>query len=268
MHHMKTGFLLVSLAFCLGFVFGADAAPSVRVLGSGAGYSAGTKAANTNATPVAKGETTSAAVLNAGAGAKKAASAKAVAPKTASVAPVVRSASNRPGTIANVKKVGVNTVAGGSDNTERFPGISTKANIQNIGKVGTVTGGGQVSTPTSGYNVKEMNERLIDVEGMLKDKIDATKLDEYYTKEYIDANYYTNQAIEERLNDIDASASSQYIQTLTGYVEENTRQIRALAATGGGILDTNSGVKQNVYVETTFNDSIFDEVDTEPEEGQ
>lgn len=251
MHYLKTGFSLISLAACLGFAFDANAAPSVRVLGSGAGYStAGSKAApGTTATAVNTGNNISSSVLGASAGAKKSASIKTIAPKTASVAPTPqRISSNRAiGTPATVKTAATQT------NTERFPGIVTKSNIQNVGKVGTATTiGQQTATTGGGYNVKEMSDRLTDVEGVLDSKVDTSKLDEYYTKGEIDSNYYTAQQVEDRIANIDASASSDYIRFLTQTLNLHSEQLQELAATSSAIYDANTGERQNVYFETTF----------------
>lgn len=251
MNCLKTGFSLVSLAFCLGFVLDANAAPSVRVLGSGAGYNTGTTAVpGTTATGVKTGNTISSSVLGANAGAKKSASIKTIAPKTATVAPTPRvSSTNRPGTIATAKTATAATAASGS---ERFPGVVTKANIQNIGKVGTVATAGQSTTSGGGYNIKEMSDRLTGVEDVLGTKVDDSKLDDYYTKDEIDSNYYTAQQVEDRLANIDASASSDYIRFLTQTLNLHTEQIQSLAATDSAIYDANSGDRKNVYFETTF----------------
>ena len=247
MYCLKTGFSLVSLAFCLGFVFDANAAPSVRVLGSGAGYSAGTKLpADTNVTAAKTGNTISSSVLGAGSGAKKAASIKSIAPKTATVTAAPRTSSNRPGTTATAKMSTAKT------GTERFPGIVTKANVQSVGKVNTVATAGQTATSGGGYNVKEMSDRLNGVEDVLDSKVDASKLSDYYTKDEIDSNYYTAQQVEDRLSNIDASASSEYIRFLTQTINLHSEQIQTLAATDSSIYDTNSGDKHDVYFETTF----------------
>lgn len=251
MHYLKTGFSLISLAACLGFAFDANAAPSVRVLGSGAGYStAGSKAApGTTATAVNTGNNISSSVLGANAGAKKSASIKTIAPKTASVAPTPqRISSNRAiGTPATVKTAATQT------NTERFPGIVTKSNIQNVGKVGTAaTIGQQTATTGGGYNVKEMSDRLTDVEGVLDSKVDTSKLDEYYTKDYIDENYLLKDDILERIDAVTNDTSAQHIQKMRDDIDENRDNISRLFEMRTGVYDTNSQEDKSVYIENFF----------------
>lgn len=256
MHYMKTRFSLISLAFGLGMILDATAAPSVRVLGSNAGYSAGVKTAtDQSATAVKTGNTISSSVLGTTAGAKKSASIKTVSPKTTAIAPISRSASNRTNTIVPTKTATVKTVAG-STNSERFPGIATKTNVQGIGKTGTIsTTGKPTSTNTSGYNIKDMDDRLTTIEDTVSSKVDTQTLDNYYTKDEIEGirgDYYTAAQVEDRISDIDASASSQYIRFLTQTVNLHSEQIQDLATQDGSVYDTHSGDKKMVYFVTDF----------------
>ena len=270
MYRKKLGFSLISLAFCLGFAFDAHAAPSVRVLGSGAGYSGGTKTSTaTSAKPVSTGNTISTSTLASKPGTSKSASIKSFSPKTTTVAPVARTSSVRPGTMAT-KKTTVKTAATQSD-TERFPGLVGKSNIKDVSNIGTIATQTTPSSSSGGYNIKEMDDRLTGVENALGDKADKV---DYYTKQEIDDGYYTRQQVEDRLGDIDTSASSQYIQTLAGTVLLHTQQIQVLAAADTGIVDIHTNTTQPVYVETDFDESILDSVnnptpepDPETEEG-
>ena len=248
MCNMKTNFSLISAALCLGFVFDATAAPSVRVLGSGAGY---------NKTTTAKtGDSISPSVLNAGSGATKAASIRSITPGSVTTAPVPRAASSRPGTMATTKAAVTKSSA------ERFPGISTKANVQSVGKVGTAVSGGQTSSTPSGggYNVKEMNDRLTDVEKFLDNNAIATSKmsDYYYDKDYINANYFDKEAVQQKINAIDTSASSNYITELRDDVDGHERRLGILEESSKSILDVHTHAEVKPYVEQTFDPTKID----------
>ena len=227
MHCSKTRFSLFALALCLGFALPADAAPSVRVLGSSAGYStAGTKAASGADVKAAKtGENISASVLNANAGAKKSASVKSIAPKTSTAAtgtPAARIASNRGGGVPTKTAVT-------STNAERFPGLVTKSNVQSIGKTSAVTSG---TTTTSGYNVKEMNDRLTILEQAVDTKANIA---DYYTKAEVDAK-------------VNVGPSSALVQE----VSDHAARLVILEQLNNGIYDVKTDTMNNVYLEPTF----------------
>lgn len=262
MHNMKAKFSPIAWVLGLGVVFSANAAPSVRVLGSGAGYSTGVKTATEQKpTAVKTGNNISANVLGTNSGAKKSASIKTVAPKSMAVAPISRASSNRTGSIVPSKAVSVKT------GTERFPGIASKANIQSVSKTSGISASGKPNTTTtSGYNIKDMDDRLNTIEDTVSSKVDNTTLDNYYTKEEINNNYYTAQQMEERLSDIDASASSQYIRFLTQTINLHSEQIQDLASDDGGIYDMSTGEKKAVYLVSEFNEDAV--LNNEQQTGQ
>lgn len=243
MYYLKMRFSLVSLALCLCFSFGAHAAPSVRILGGAAGYANNNRAVpGTNVTDAKTGNTIKQSVLNTGTGATKAASVRTIAPKNAI---------STTGPRATSSKVNSNASA----NSERFPGIMTKSNIQSIGKVGTAaTGSGQYSSSAGGYNLQDMNDRLGDIEHFLDSDVATSKLsDHYYTKEA------AQRYVEERISEIDGNASSIAIRKLREDVDSHENWINEIQTTiqniqeaDGGIYDAHTGEKKSVFFVDTF----------------
>ena len=72
--------------------------------------------------------------------------------------------------------------------------------------------------------------------------------------------------MEERLSDIDASASSQYIRFLTQTINLHSEQIQELASEDGGIYDMGTGEKKAVYLVSEFNEDAV--LNNEQQTGQ
>jgi len=260
MYRFYRRFSLFALFVCLGMVSGASAAPSVHVLGGG---TVGNTASKTNV--INKGNTTSAAVLNANKGIKKSASVKTLAPKSVAAAvPISRSASNRIG-MGGVKTA-TSATANTATGTARFPGVVTKTNIQNLNK--TTSNVSTSTTPATGYNVQDMSDRLTGVEGVLQDKVDNSTLDNYYTKSEVDSRNYTKDEIDSKISAIDVSASSQFMHYMTEQVRVHgdaitglLGSVEELQTSEHTVKDLNSGEYKNLYLVTgaDFDESIFDD---------
>ncbi|MBO7645172.1 MAG: hypothetical protein J6S57_02605, partial [Alphaproteobacteria bacterium] len=190
---------------------------------------------------------------------------KSFSPKTTTVTPVARTASTRPGSIATTKKTTVKTTATKSD-TERFPGIVGKSNVKDLGTLSVVTNPTTSASTSTGYDIREMNERLMNVENSVDKKADKVQLYDYYTKQDIDSNFYTRDQVEDRLGEIDTSASSAYLRTLASQVELHSQQILELSAEQTGLYDQHTNTAQNVYIETDFNENVLD-IEDESNEG-
>lgn len=234
----------IALVLFAGLVAGADAAPSIRVLGSSNPASTGTSSGKTGvkATGVKTGNTIKPSVLGANAGAKKSASIKTISPNVANMQPVSRAATNRAGAVG--------TATATTANTARFPGIASKTNIQKSYQAVTTapgTGSGAGGAPT-GYDLQNMSDQL-------ENKVDKDSMTNYYTKEEIDgmnSGYYTAAQVDEKLSGIDTSASSAYIRYLTNTVNTHTEQIQEILAAEQGIHDLNSGETKSVFFITDF----------------
>lgn len=264
MQQSGTRFLLMFLAVCCGFIGESGAVPSVRVLGSGAGYSearkpAGLTMAKTTAKTASvqptKVSTSSMPQTAARVGAAKTASARMGTPKTVTAPSVAQAASNRGGLTLTPQ------VSTTKANTERFPGIATKANIQNVSKLGTLATSGQIATSSGGgYNIKEMDERLTGIEDVLEGKVDSLTLSDYYTKDYIDETYYTRNAIDdlkaEILDEFSLSPSYDFINNVSSQLGYLGAQVEILKEQG--ILDLTTNSRKSVYIENEFEDSILD----------
>lgn len=244
MKRISMNFSAIALVLSVGLVASADAAPSVRVLGSANPASTGMSTGNSGVktTSVKTGNTIKPSVLGANAGAKKSASIKTISPNVANMQPVSRAASNRSGT------AGTSAIATG--NAARFPGIASKTNIQKSYQAVTTapgTGSGTGGAPT-GYDLQNMSDQL-------GNKVDKESMANYYTKEEIDgmnSGYYTAEQVDEKLSGIDTSASSAYIRYLTNTVNTHTEQIQEILASEEGIYDLNSGETKSVFFVTDF----------------
>lgn len=242
MYRLNTRFLLVFLGLCTGLAFTAAAAPSIRVLGAGSANSSN----GTKVSAVKTGNNLKASNVGLNSLAKKAASVKTVSPKTYATVPVTKVGINR---IGNEAEKEVET----KKETQRFPGIMTKSNIQTGNKISTDTSSG---TSTSGYNVQDISNRLNNAEANIETKADKTDLNSYYTKDEVEGirtNYYTKTQIEDRLSAIDTSASSEFIQRLNAKVNQLGEDIDNLTAQTGAIYDNTTGEKVNVSFLSTFN---------------
>ena len=249
MRHFNRQFSLVAAVLCFGLISGADAAPSVRVLGSSAGSSVG-KTTGTKVSGAKTGNTIKSSVLNANTGVKKSASVKTMSPTTTTMQPVARTSSGRAGT------AGTGTVAtvGGAN---RFPGIASKTNVQKSyspSATGTI-----ISTDPNArsYNMQEMSERLEVLEEDIVSKAKKNDLDNYYTKDEINEGYYTTTQVDEKINSINTDMSSPYMQALTESVQRNTADILTLKGQYQYIYDMGTGEKKSVYLITNFDESLF-----------
>ena len=249
MHRFNKQFSLVAMILCFGLVSGAGAAPSVRVLGSSSGSSVG-KTTGTKVSGVKTGNNIKSSVLNANTGVKKSASVKTMSPTTTTMQPVSRAASGRVGT------AGTGTVATVSG-ANRFPGIASKTNVQKSYSP-TTTGTITSTDPNArGYNVQEMNERLVNLEEDITSKAQKVDLDNYYTKEEADDRYYTTAQIDDKINSINTDMSSPYIQALSESVQKNAADILNLKGQTQYLYDMNSGEKKSVYLVTDFDENSF-----------
>lgn len=244
MYRLNARFLLVMLAFCAGFSYCADAAPSVRVLGTGTGNVKNSGAPKVSA--VKTGDTLKVANIGSNAIAKKAASVKMATPKMPVSVPTTKTAMNRIGTETE------KSVETKKENV-RFPGIMTKSNIQTGNKISTDTSSS--SSAQQGYNMQDITNRLNNAETNIGNKVDKTTLNNYYTKtevEDIRSDYYTKTQVEDRLSAIDTSASSEFIQRLNSKVNDLIADVDDLTAEAGAIYDNNTGDKVNVSFVSTF----------------
>lgn len=245
MYRLNTRFLLVFLGLCTGLAFTASAAPSIRVLGAG-----NTKGSNTTKVSAVKtGNSLKASNLGSNNLAKKAASVKAVSPKTYATIPVAKAGVNRIGNETEKEA----EIKEAKKEIQRFPGIMTKSNIQTGNKISTDTSSSSGST--SGYNIQDMASRLNSAETNIEAKADRTDLNAYYTKEEVEGirtDYYTKTQIEDRLSAIDTSASSDFIQRLNTKVNQLESDIDNLTAQTGAIYDNTTGEKVNVSFLSVF----------------
>lgn len=243
MYRLNTRFLLVFLGLCTGLAFTASAAPSIRVLGTGT-----TKGSNNmKVSAVKNGNNLKVSNVGLSNLAKKAASVKTVSPKTYATVPVTKTSSNRIGNEAEKE-------AETKKETQRFPGIMTKSNIQTGNKISTDTTSS--GTSASGYNIQDISNRLNNAEANIGTKADKTDLNAYYTKEEVEGirtNYYTKTQIEDRLSAIDTSASSDFIQRLNTKVNQLESDIDNITAQSGAIYDGTTGEKVNVSFLSVFN---------------
>lgn len=233
MYHFNARFSLITSVLCLCVIFGAGAAPSVRVLGSNTGYSSSKSSGTTKATAVKTGNSVKSSLSGVSSGAKKAASVKTTGTKATSVIP---------GTRAVAKKSAANThVNGVSIEETRFPGIKTKSNIQSIGKISNTTTPTS-STPTgTGYDIQDMTNRLNAIEQTIGNKANQTDL----------------EALETKVDELDTSASSTYLRMLAQTVNLHTEQIQSLAGDDGTVYDNSSQQSTNVFFVNTFDESIL-----------
>jgi len=261
MYQSNKKFSLVAMILSLGFVAGASAAPSVRVLGAGSGSSVGNTAGKTSATKasgVNTGNNIKPNVLNASAGVKKSASVKTMSTNVANMQPVSRASSKRTGGSGTGV---VNTGSGASvSDANRFPGIASKTNVQKS-YAPSSTGSIVATDPsTKAYNIQEMTERIGYLESSVDDKATKVDLENYYTKEEIDtmnAGYYTSSEVDEKINSIDTSMSSPYIQSLVETIDSHTTEIRNLKGESQYIYDMNSGEKKSIYLVADFDENAL-----------
>jgi len=261
MHHERKRMYHYNLRFfafvlCISTISVANAAPSVRVLGSSTGYTPSTGASSTKSTGVQKGTTTKSSVLNANnLGVKKAASVKTMSPSVATMQPVARASSGRIGTtgVAGIKTAASSgTTAAIPTGANRFPGIASKTNVQktyNPVATGTIT---STDPNAQGYNMQDMKDKLGNLEETMDVKADKSELENYYTKEEVNNEFYTSAQIDEKLSAIDTSASSSYITYLTDKVNSHTSQIETIIRDSDLIYDLNSGEKKSIYIVTDF----------------
>ena len=228
------------LTLCLVFSVDAYAAPSVRVLGGAAGYATGNRSKPTDAKT---GNNIKQSVLNTGTGATKSASVRNIAPKNAISTTGPRAASSK-----------VNTGAtGAATNTERFPGILTKSNIQSATKV--------AKSATSGSSdYQNLNNRVKDIEHFLDSDVATSKLSDYY---------YTKDEVERRIGQIDTSGSSQVIRNLQDNILELKAEdlehreilngiqvtIQNLETANNGVHDSHTNEDKTVFFVNTFNEN-------------
>lgn len=249
MYRLNVKISLIALGLCAGFMCAADAAPSIRVLGAGSGVTK--NAGAPKATAVKTGNNIKTSVSSSALGAKKAASIKTVSPKSSVIAPVSKTTVNKASTAAQVPATTETPTE-----TQRFPGIMTKSNIQTGNKISTDT---TSSTPKTGYDIQDISNRLNTAESSLANKVDQSTLEDYYTKDEVENirnGYYTKGQIEDRLSGIDASASSQYIRFLTNTVNLHTEQIEEILAADGAIYDNATGEKMDVSFVNTFDEAL------------
>ena len=257
MYQFNKRFSLVAMALCFGLVSGAGAAPSVRVLGSTTGAAAktatgGTATAGAKVTGTKTGNNIKSSVLNANTGVKKSASVKTMSPSVTTMQPVSRASSGRIGTAG-----AAGTTAAISTGANRFPGIASKTNVQKSyapAATGTIT---STDPAARGYNMQEMTDRI----GLLEEKIEKmagkSELDNYYTKEQVDSAYYTTSQIDEKLNSIDTSMSSLYIQELSDTVNTHSADILKLKGEDQYLYDMNTGEKKSVFLVTEFDENAL-----------
>jgi len=233
MYHFNARFSLVTSVLCLGVIFSAGAAPSVRVLGSNTGYSSSKASGSAKATAVKTGNSVKSSLSGTSSGAKKAASVKNTSAKATSVAP---------GTRSIVRKNATTNIGGSSTETARFPGIATKSNIQSINKVANTT-----TTPTSGqsgYDMQDMTNRLNNVESTVSTKADQSSV----------------EALSAKVDALDSSPSSEYLRTIVQTVNLHTEQLATLNSAGSVVYDNAAGKNTLIYLrgEQDFDPSILE----------
>lgn len=254
MHRINVKFSLIALGLCLGFACAANAAPSVRVLGSN---TAKTSAAG-KATAIKKGQNIKPSAMNANTGAKKAASVKKLPSSTSVLTPVGKPVTNRIDTPTTKPAETEATTGAAAAETQRFPGIATKSNIQFGNRIVT----DNVSTTgKTGYNIQDINDRLSTAEGTLSDKADKTDLDAYYTKEQINSNYYTKDEIQDIIEYDHSITSSEYINHLDNRVTANSNSIDSIANKldnlSTSVFDNTTAEDVDVYFVDTFSESVL-----------
>ena len=265
MSQFNKRFSLIALTLCFGLVAGANAAPSVRVLGASSGSSAGKTAGGTTGTATGAkakaaktGNNIKANVLKANTGVKKSASVKTMAPTVASMQPVSRAASARTvGATAGVVTTTAETGAAESG-ANRFPGIASKTNIQKS-YAPSATGSITSADPSAGgYNMQEMSDSINSLKDGVEGKADKTDLDNYYTKDEINAinaGYYTATQVDDKINSIDTSMSSPYIQSLAETIDNHTTEIRNIKGEAQYLYDYTSGEKKAIYLVADFDEN-------------
>lgn len=252
MYQFNKRFSLVAMILCFGLVSGVNAAPSVRVLGSATGAVAKATTAGTKATGTKTGNNIKSSVLNANTGVKKSASVKTMSPSVATMQPVTRASSGRIGTAG-----AAGTAAAIATGTNRFPGIASKTNVQKSyapAATGTIT---STDPNARGYNMQDMTDRIGTLEENIETKATKTELENYYTKEQIDSTYYTTAQIDEKLNSIDTSMSSLFLQSLAETVNDHTADILRLKGDDQYVYDMNSGEKKAVFLVTEFDENAL-----------
>ena len=256
MYRLNVRFSLITLALCTVFVYAADAAPSIRVLGSN---SASTKnSGTTKVSAVSNGNNIKAAKLGSTIGAKKSASAKMIQPVPRVVSPATKATSER-----------VDTATTTEQNTDiqkgniRFPGIMTKANIQPVSKPATEV---QNSVAKTNADIQNITNRLEAAETALSTKADKTELGSYYTKDEVETirdNYYTKGQVNDKLDEIGATVSTENINLLTTkidtaseHLDQIDQQIQEILTSDGAVYDNTSQQKVDISLVHVFNEDL------------
>ena len=238
MRKMNIHFLLVLGAFGL-FSVNASAAPSVRVLGA-AGSSTGVKAAS-------------------GSNINSATTVKKASVKANNAMPAQQVL--KPASVASETS---NRISSTSAVSGRLPVITNKNNLQTSYKPAT-SAGTSISPGITSADFAAMSERI---DALESDKADATDLNNYYDKDYIDTvNGATDGAITDinteitsinaRINELGAQDYDQLQTTVTEVQGQVTNITNIMTADLKTIYDAGSESRKMVKLVNNFDERIL-----------